>query len=142
MKTADWLDAVKQRLGGLEELVLAGRARRAEAAEYALLRAAYGAALGVELPYLLMVSDIADHLSETTGKPISAESVISMRNRNNPNRTAAEIAKAPSCPPPAMTVGLRKPIDIWVSPQLPQWDAWYESRPGQGKGGGRPPGKA
>jgi hypothetical protein len=41
-----------------------------------------------------------------------------------------------------MQVGVRRPIAVWVSVQLAQWDAWYDSRPGQGKGGGRPPGRA
>jgi hypothetical protein len=141
MDTANELGPVRRRLGDLEEAVLKGAASAAEVREYVLLGAAYAASLGIEQPSLLTVADIADHFTELTGRTVAPELVQSWRNRNSPNRTPEEIAKAPSCPEPAMQAGVRRPVDVWLEGQLPQWDTWYlEERPGQGKGGGRPRG--
>ncbi|MDL4812755.1 hypothetical protein [Actinomadura opuntiae] len=40
-------------------------------------------------------------------------------------------------PVPDVMVGDRNPG--WAEDREPEWRAWYESRPGRGAGGGRPP---
>jgi hypothetical protein len=139
----DELEGVRQRLGDLGEVVLAGTASDEEVGEWMMLAVTYGSALAMKVPtVLLTAADIADHFSETPGRTVDAALVQTWRNRYGPNRTAEEIAKAPTCPQPVMSVGVRRPIDVWLPGQLPQWDAWYDSRPGQGAGGGRPPGRS
>ena len=59
--------------------------------------------------------------------------------RYHPGRTAAEIAKAPSCPEPDIVLGVERPQRGWHPNREPEWRAWYASRPGPGAGGGRPP---
>jgi hypothetical protein len=140
----DTIAAVRRRLADLEAAVLRGLAGERETREYVLLSAAYSATLGREQPALLTAVDIADHFTETgaSGFVVNAALVQTWRSRYGPDRSAEEIAKAPSCPEPVMQVGVRKPVDVWLAAQLPQWGAWYASRPGQGAGGGRPPGRA
>jgi len=90
---------------------------------------------------LLTTADIADRLAGLISEAVSADLVMGWRGRNGPDRTAAEIAKAPSCPQPVLSAGVRRPVDVYLPSQLPDWEVWYrEQRPGRGKGGGRPSG--
>lgn len=60
--------------------------------------------------------------------------------RYGPDRTAAEIAKAPVCPQPDIILGVGRPNAGW-DPDTAEarWRTWRESLPGRGAGGGRPP---
>jgi len=145
MNKQDYLNAVKMRLGGLEELVTDGRASEAEVREYVLLEGAYCAAVGIDRRFELMTSaDVADAFTKAkvTKQPVAPELVQSWRGRYGPDRTPGEIAKAPTMPRPAFSVGVRRSIDVYHPVQLPALFAWRRSLPGQGAGGGRPPGRA
>jgi hypothetical protein len=87
---------------------------------------------GAELPEYLSAADIADHFG------VPANLVHTWRSRYGPDRSPEEIAKAPTCPQPAVVLGRRKPQAGYREDQLADWDAWRASLPGQGTGGGRP----
>jgi hypothetical protein len=91
-----------------------------------------------EMIVYLTAADIADHFG------VRAQLVQQWLHRYRPGRSAAETAKAATCPQPepGVQVGRRKPVSVWREDRLPEWDAWRASLPGQGAGGGRPRGGA
>jgi hypothetical protein len=93
---------------------------------------------GSEPVVYLTAADIADHFG------VRAQLVQQWRHRYRPGRSAEAAAKAPTCPQPepGVQVGRRRPQAVWREDRLAEWDEWRASLPGQGAGGGRPPGSA
>lgn len=58
--------------------------------------------------------------------------------RYGPERTAAELAKAPAYPQPDIVLGVGRPNVGWDPAREQEWRDWKASLPGQGAGGGRP----
>ena len=69
---------------------------------------------------------------------VSGATVSAWLARYHPNRSAAEIAKAPTCPQPDIVLGVARPNAGWDPAREGEWRDWYASRPGPGAGGGRP----
>jgi hypothetical protein len=69
---------------------------------------------------------------------VSGHTVDVWRRRYGLNRTAAEIAKAPTFPEPDMVLGVSRPNAGWLPEREAELRAWHAARPGQGAGGGRP----
>jgi hypothetical protein len=88
----------------------------------------------IEPPVYLSAADIAAHF----GVPVNT--VQTWRARYGPDRSEDEIAKAPTCPQPAVYLGRGKPQAGYLEHQLADIEAWRRSLPGKGAGGGRPQG--
>lgn len=86
----------------------------------------------LEPPVYLSAADIAAHLGVEPG------TVHTWRARYGSDRSVEEIAKAPTCPQPDVTLGRRKPQAGWHPRRLAEWERWRASLPGKGSGGGRP----
>lgn len=57
--------------------------------------------------------------------------------RYGPDRSEAQIAKAPTFPAPDVVIGLSRPLKGWNPNREAEIRAWHASRPGSGAGGGR-----
>lgn len=89
-----------------------------------------------KMPVYLSVADIAEHFG------VAVDTVLHWRARYGPDRTAAELAKAPACPQPDIGLGVKRTMAGWRPERLADWDAWRKTLPGRGAGGGRPPKQA
>jgi len=72
---------------------------------------------------------------------VSKAVVQTWLHRYTTDRTAAERAKAPSCPEPDVVVigADGRETAGWKPARRAEWEAWRASLPGAGAGGGRPP---
>ncbi len=70
---------------------------------------------------------------------VSGATVSTWLQRYHKDRTAAEIAKAPTFPAPDIVLGVTRPNLGWHPSREAEIRAWHAARPGPGAGGGRPP---